>query len=203
MHTYALKCGRGRAFFLLAAASIFIAPWLARALETVEVLSGLDLGAPSAAIVFSVLFFISDRWAWRVPVLRAILGADGLSIAGDYDIDFVSGQPYPGRWPATLRVRQRWTSLSIVTRMATGRSSSYSTSAAVDVQGDGRVRVRYSYINEPQPGIADDDMKDHVGAAEIDFVGEELRGRYCNMRPRAGSIVLRGAHDESPADRPQ
>jgi hypothetical protein len=55
-----------------------------------------------------------------------------------------------------------------------------------------RARLTYTYRNQPRPGVADADMNDHDGTAEvvIDTRTGELTGRYFNFRGRQGAVTL-------------
>jgi hypothetical protein len=50
----------------------------------------------------------------------------------------------------------------------------------------------YTYRNQTRPGVADQDMNDHDGTAEvvIDTQTGELHGRYFNFRGRQGTLTL-------------
>lgn len=74
-----------------------------------------------------------------------------------------------------------------------GTSSSTSVSALGGLVGDrDGARLTYIYRNRVNPGLADADMGDHDGAAElrVDPNGS-VEGRYFNSRPRAGTLSLR------------
>jgi hypothetical protein len=63
--------------------------------------------------------------------------------------------------------------------------------ASVSSEG-ATARLAYCYRNKTNPGVADDDMGDHEGAADLTINAEgDDNGRYYNSRRRAGSIDAR------------
>lgn len=52
-------------------------------------------------------------------------------------------------------------------------------------------RLIYTYSNQIRHGIADDDMNDHDGAADVVLTPDgHIRGRYFNARGRQGVLEL-------------
>ncbi len=70
-----------------------------------------------------------------------------------------------------------------------------SVAAALAVHGDRDAHLTYTYKNSVRHGIADADMSDHDGAADLDIqrATGNVAGTYFNARPRRGTRTLRRA----------
>ena len=88
-----------------------------------------------------------------------------------------------------ILVHQTWTMIKVEMTVMSGSSSSISTSALGAVVNDGSAAcLTYIYRNQVNPAIADSDMGDHDGAADLRVYDDgRMVGRYFNSRPRAGS----------------
>lgn len=72
-------------------------------------------------------------------------------------------------------------------------SRSRSVAASLEPSGHRDAHLTYTYKNEIRPGIADDDMHNHDGTADLDFdtLGGTASGKYFNARGRQGTMTLR------------
>ena len=152
------------------------------------------VSAPSLAAVFTLLFHVFDRYLWRWPVLSR-MGVVGIpDTSGTYEGKLsstfrdIAGQSV--QRDVVLRVRQTWTHMKVEMEVASGTSTSVSTSALGSVQSDGSATcLTYVYANRVNPALADSDMGDHGGTAELRIYADgRFNGRYYNSRPRAGTI---------------
>jgi SMODS-associating 2TM, beta-strand rich effector domain len=152
------------------------------------------IGPPSLAATFGLVYQVFDRVGWRLASLHK-LGVVGVAeVAGIYRGKLVSTfTDHDGRHverDVTLRIMQTWTKLSVEMTLTSGTSSSVSTSALGSLMSDGgAARLTYVYRNRVNPGVADADMGDHDGAADLRIQPDgRVSGRYFNSRPRAGTI---------------
>jgi hypothetical protein len=194
MHPYSTDESRVPTYSMLAIIAVVLA-W-----AIVAVTSHLSwpqwlVSAPSMAATFAVVYRAFDIYAWRWPVWRH-LGLVGIrDLSGTYHGQLVStfndAQGQPVTREITLQVVQSWTRLKIEMAVASGQSSSLSTSALGSVTTDGAAScLTYLYKNRVNPALADADMGDHDGAADLRIYSDgRVKGRYFNSRPRAGTIV--------------
>jgi hypothetical protein len=155
------------------------------------------ISAPSLAAMYAVLYRLFDAYAWKWPLLHALGSVKVMNIAGNYDGKLVStfhdadGKPIERH--LTLRITQSWTRIAIEMTITSGSSSSMSVSALGSVMHDGSATcLTYIYRNKVNPAIADSDMGDHDGTAELRIYADgHVTGRYFNSRPRAGTIEAR------------
>lgn len=148
-------------------------------------------GAPTVAGVFGLLYVAMDKHGWNsAPVRR-------LGLVGTPDIDGIYQGTLTSTYqgvtrPIRITIDQTWTRIAIrfqVTGPET--STSYSMTAGLSLTGHQRARLTYTYRNQSRPGIADDDMNDHDGTAELEFHEDgTVTGRYYNYRGRQGTLVL-------------
>lgn len=152
------------------------------------------VSAPSLAATFAATYAVFDRVLWKLPLLRRLAIVGVVDIRGTYDGRLVStfkdSTGAPIERDVSLRVAQTWTHICVEMTVVSGTSSSVSTSALGSVTRDGQAtRLSYIYRNRVNPGLADADMGDHDGAADLRIeLDGAMSGRYFNSRPRAGSI---------------
>lgn len=149
---------------------------------------------PSLAGVWAGLYKLFDIKLWNQPWARGIGLSRSPDLSGKYDCTLTSVFPdsdgQPTERQIDIEIGQTWTHLSVEMRVKTGSSTSRSISAQGAVGTEGSTpRLSYMYRNRVNPGIADDDMSDHEGAAELRlYDGESLEGTYYNSRLRSGTI---------------
>lgn len=211
VHRYADAESRVTAYSAIGLAAVGIA-WSLNAITAPLSWPDWIVGVPSFAAVYALLYLALDVWGWNKSISRWLQLSTTPDVSGDYSGRIVStyedsdGQRVER--PVHIEIRQTWTRIEV--RMTVdsdnGRSSrSYSVAAAVSGTQELR-RLVYYYRNQPNPGVADDDMSDHDGAAEIEIRDSSvLSGRYFNARMRRGSIdanaTSRATRDSGETDR--
>ncbi|MGX1501094.1 hypothetical protein ACSSV1_006163 [Labrenzia sp. MBR-25] len=129
--------------------------------------------------VFGVLFFLFDRFAWKIFGFKAVVGVPDISgewkVAGkSYDTD--NNPKYD--WEGTIHITQQYERISIA--QGTNDSGSSSISAAIIPEGIKGYRLIYSYRNDPKPG--NKELKKHIGHCELLFAPDlnSADGSYFN-----------------------
>lgn len=190
MHPYNTVDSRSGAYIaicVLAIACAWSLDWLVTPLEWPRWL----VGAPSFAAFFGLIYGVFDRWLWTTRVSRLMRLSVIPNISGTFRGELVStfrgadGEPDVRK--VVLRIRQTWTRIEVVLDIEPSTSASVSLMAAL--RGDStRAFLTYHFRNQTQPGIADEDMFDHEGIAELNIGPQGIRGRYFNSRGNAGSL---------------
>ena len=137
----------------------------------------------TAVTIFGALFFLFDRFGWRLFGLRTLVGVPDIS--GRWDIE---GQSYNTdnhptyAWEGRMDITQKYERICIHLRTKT--SGSHSVSAAIVPEGRTGYRLIYSYRNEPKPGQPE--LKSHIGHCEVLFEPglQEAEGSYFNSGGR-------------------
>ena len=146
------------------------------------------VSAPSVVGVFALLYQAFDQWFWRTLVAQNSWLTEVPDLSGTYD----------GKLTSTFRdsagdnvvvdislvIQQTWTKMSVEMAVTSGSSTSRSISAVGSISQDGTAtRLIYLYQNKVNPGLADDDMHDHEGAADLRIKRDgTLEGSYFNSR---------------------
>ena len=206
MHPYSTHDSRVRIYSLLAILSVAVA-WLI-SLAT----SNLDwphwlVGAPSVVCVYALLYQVFDRWFWRTPAARHSWFVEVPDVSGTYDGKLTSTYRDSAGNNAvidiSLVIQQTWTNMSVEMTVTSGTSTSRSISAVGSISKDGTAtRLIYLYKNKVHPALADDDMRDHEGVADLKIKTDgTLEGSYFNARKREGTIqATRGTEPARDAD---
>lgn len=137
----------------------------------------------SAAVIYTVLYWLFDRhvWKWapfckllKVPNLAGEWVCDGQTINPDKTL----GQT----WTARVTIVQSWDRIRI--RLKTQQSGSNSIAAALLHDEAEGYRLMYNYRNEPN--IDQPELKGHRGFADLTFNRELTRadGEYFNGHGR-------------------
>ncbi len=148
--------------------------------------------APTVAAVFGILYGVLDKWAWRWRVLRATSVITTPVVSGNY-VGLLRSSYNGTERAIVLDVEQSWTRIVIRFSVTDVQSSdSISLAAAVTDIGQHHARLTYVYRNTVRPGLADADMNDHDGTAELtlDTKAGSATGRYYNYRGRQGTLAL-------------
>src|SRR5262249_5123920 len=153
VHTYSMKdCARERYIFYLAVAAVAGAAAANQLAGYVGVALGL-----TAVAVFTVIFLVFDRWAWRMPFIARIVRIPDL--AGTWNLSGRSrgadGQERD--WTAVARIEQSWSRIAISIETVT--SWSRSGMAAVEHDPGHGFRLVYGYVNEPKS--TDGELRSH------------------------------------------
>lgn len=196
MHPYSTNESRISVYASLAVLSVIIAWGIATATQHLSWPQWL-VSAPSLAAVFALLYAVFNRFAWKWDILHALGVVEVKNLSGTYQGHLVStyqdSQGHPTQLDVTLKIMQTWTRISVEMTVTSGSSTSVSTSALGSVTSDGSATcLTYVYRNRVNPAVADADMGDHDGAADLRMYADgRVTGRYFNSRPRAGTIEAR------------
>jgi len=193
VHAYSAGDTRVRAYVVLAAIAVVVAVAANAASDAAGLGPAWLFASPTVAGSYALLYRLVDVLAWKWPVLRRTGVIETPIVDGTYEGDLRSTWG-PDLIPVRLVVSQRWT--RILVRMeirGQDTSRSHSVAASLDPSGHRDAHLTYTYRNEIRPGIADDDMHDHDGTADVDFdAGTGMAsGRYFNARGRQGTLTLR------------
>src|SRR3989344_2063475 len=196
MHPFKLSAGF---YILFTALTLIPATWLAQVLQSALNNSSVTLlhllaqsrgiEAPSTVVIIGVLFWIYERYLWRIPFINALHGVP--YIAGRYDGHVESS--YDGKkYPIVMEVHQTLTSVTVC--LYTERSPSYSMIANIGKNGNTNNFLAYVYKNTPRTVRDDLDMRAHDGFAclEIFDAEQKLEGYYHNdprERPTHGKLT--------------
>lgn len=146
---------------------------------------------PSLGLVFTGVFGTVERWGWKMPVIRSLLGINTPNLAGRWEGNILSSyDDHDEAVPITVEVRQTWFRISIY--LQTENSSSESLTASMLVNGSHHVRLSYEYENNPDPD-SPKTMSRHLGTAVLRNREEaNLEGYYYSdqHRQQAGRIKL-------------
>ena len=191
MHPYSTSESRAVAYRVIALLSV--ATWFVAAFLTQKYYEGLIwLLSPLPTIGFGIFYFVFDRWFWKIRVFRFQLLSGTKNLAGSYCGVLISDFEEV-RKQVTLTIEQRWTRCVIFMDISDddSTSSSMSTMAAVEKKGS-RATITYAYRNKVASGVAEEDMHDHDGTAELTLRQDgKLEGGYYNSRKRRGTLKLK------------
>lgn len=147
------------------------------------------LGDPtSAAFCLGLLYYVFNRWLWRFPLLRWIDLVKVPDLNGVWEGELRSSyDQYQTGYPATIEIRQTWTTMSICLRR--NQSRSHSEAAMFLTNAGGGPRLAYTYVNDPIAGEAETTMVMHRGAATLVWErlqgSEQLNGDYYTSHGRS------------------
>lgn len=201
MHAYSTDESRVGVYSLLAIVAVVLA-WCIVAITSRLSWPQWLVSAPSMAAMFAVVYRLFDRWVWRWGICRRMGLVEIPDLSGRYEGTLVStftdSEGRPVERAVALDVVQSWTRIKIEMTVRSGQSSSMSTSALGSVKSDGTAScLTYIYRNQVNPGLADADMGDHDGAADLRVYADgRVSGRYFNSRPRAGTMTLQRVRDD-------
>jgi hypothetical protein len=141
------------------------------------------LSLVGASIVFTVLYWILNRFAWRWPLLNKALKVPDL--AGEWQCIGQTIQPggAPGyQWEATVTIFQSWDKIAV--RLKTKQSGSESIAAALICDDLDGCRLLYNYRNDPR--IDEVELRSHVGSCMFLFSKDlkSAQGEYFNGHGR-------------------
>lgn len=133
-----------------------------------------------AGMVYTVLYWVFDRFAWKFGSVGRLLKVPDLS--GTWRCAGESREREPGSWTGVVRIVQSWDRIRV--HLETGRSTSDSVAAALLHDAAAGYRLMYHYRNHPR--IGETDMAAHHGFAELVFHanGAAASGEYFNGRGR-------------------
>ena len=189
MHSYDAE-GRWRVVAFLAGGSVLLV-WLFHAgLGVIDFEPQWWLSVPSFAGVFSSLYWVFDRWVWKLRLLRKIglIGIPDLNGIWEGQVES-SYQDGGAVYAVSIVIRQRW--LHIAVTLETDYSRSRSIAASLRTDDTPNPELSYLYINEPK-ATAVSTMNMHRGTTVIELKGDVLEGDYYTGRGRMtfGAIKL-------------
>lgn len=205
-HEYALLGGYnrssvGRWLYVAAAAISAAIVFVLLALVDLAKIIGISANVPpgvlslaGAASVYGILYWLFDRFAWKVAPVGRLLKVPNL--AGTWACNGTSLERTPhADWTGTLTIVQSWDRLRL--HLETAQSTSDSIAAALLYDAAVGYRLLYHYRNSPR--IGELDLAAHHGFAELVFAQDEqsAAGEYFNGRGRNtwGTLNLtRDAH---------
>lgn len=196
MHPYSTDESRIPVYSLLAVISVVVAWGIAALTANLDWPQWL-VGVPSLAAVYAGAYKLFDEFGWRTVLARQLRLVGVRDAEGRYEGElistFESSEGGNTKKAVVFDIRQSWTRISIEMTVSSGSSTSRSMSALGALTHDGGgMKLVYVYENKVNPGVADADMGDHAGAAELQIYDDgRIEGRYFNSRPRAGSIRAR------------
>ena len=189
MHSYEIE-GRGRVTVSLAVASILIIWFFHVVLDAIDFQPQWWLSVPSFAGCYSGLYWLFDRYLWRLDFLRRfklihlpdLNGKWGGEIESSYDQDGLTHS-------VSVAILQRWS--KILVSLETEHSRSQSTTASLKTTDLLSPKLSYQYVNEPKSN-APGTMEMHRGTATLELVDSGLEGDYYTGRGRGevGTIKL-------------
>jgi hypothetical protein len=193
MHVYSTADSRTSALGTIAVMAVVFAIAANAISEKFDLGPAWLISAPTVAAVYGLLYQVLDRIAWRWEIVRRLGLVDTPLIDGTYEGLLISSYQQK-EVSVRLRIDQTWTKISIRLEVLgpARTSTSYSVTAGLGRDGHQDARLTYTYRNQTRPGVADADMNDHDGTAEIVIDGQIARvsGRYYNFRGRQGTISL-------------
>lgn len=192
MHSFSTNSNRVKTYSAIAVLSVLVAMAVNWLTGFLNISNSWLISAPTLGAVYTGLYFLVDKVAWRWPVLRMVGLIDDIPISGKYEGEVYSDYDKK-KHPVKVDIDQTWTKILVRFEATKDKTSeSCSISASCENVGNGNVRLNYTFRNKPNPGIADDDMKMHEGTTDLLIKKNgKANGRYFNDRPRAGTILLK------------
>lgn len=174
MHDYNIHGTQKRiTYYYLSVISIFLSTAIPQALQTLSQKIGVPIIITvSSAAFFSVLYFLYDRFIWRLP----ILGIPNLS--GDWECSgksFKYCEENNRNWTGVIHIRQTWRQILITLDTEDSKSVSISLSGSmIKLSGLG-IKLHYLYSNQPKPDHKE--LHPHLGHCEIIFSNDFTTGK--------------------------
>jgi hypothetical protein len=195
VHSYSCNDNRTRTQATLAFVAVLVAIGANAAASPLDAVPGWLVGAPTVAAVYGLLHRLIDTTAWRWSWVRLLGLIDTPQVEGAY-VGQLTSDYENTTIDIRLRIQQRWTEIDIRMEVLNRTTStSRSVAAALCRAGHHDAQLTYTYKNEIRPGVADPDMSDHDGTADllIDPRTGTITGRYFNARGRRGTMTLTAA----------
>ena len=190
MHSYETE-GRGKVVVAIIAVSVLLVWLLHVGLAATNFEPRWWLSVPSFAGCYSVLYWLFDRYLWRLGLLRR-LGLIRLpNLNGKWVGAVESSYNQDGRaHSVSVVVMQRWS--KVLVRLETENSRSHSVMASLRTVDLPNPELSYQFVNEPKSN-APGTMGMHRGTATLELIGSGLEGDYYSGRGRGevGTIKLR------------
>lgn len=141
------------------------------------------LSLVGAGAVFTVLYWLFDKYIWRWSKIRDLLRVPNL--AGNWACKGISLSPDNGdtqEWDGAVTITQSWDRLRV--RMKTAQSGSNSIVAALLYDKTDGYYLIYNYRNDPK--INHLSLKSHLGFSSMTFSEDQrsAEGEYFNGHGR-------------------
>ncbi|MGY8635351.1 hypothetical protein RAD15_23005 [Bradyrhizobium sp. 14AA] len=153
------------------------------------------LSLVGAGMVFAVLYWLLNKYAWRWPYLNTALKVPDL--AGNWTVEGRSLKPdgqLGHEWKAVLTIFQSWDKIRV--RLKAEQSGSDSIAAALICDDEDGYRLLYNYRNDPN--IGEVDLRSHLGSCMLLFAKDlkSGQGEYFNGHGRFtfGTFTLKRDH---------
>ncbi|EJG1669870.1 Cap15 family CBASS effector [Vibrio parahaemolyticus] len=201
MHDYAIF-GHDRASVgrWLGFGSILISGGINQFFIKLSAVSGWEAftkGTVTVGIVYMVLHWLFNKWAWNkapyidIPDLTGIWEVDGKTL------DESGNTKYP--WEGELDIEQNWKQISVNVKTRKSRSKSYTATLMKRSGVRGGWVLSYSYKNEPNLDQIHE-LQGHKGYCEIEFNSEltHAEATYFNSGGRKTYGIMsikRAQHD--------
>ncbi|TNH26247.1 hypothetical protein FHG89_21245 [Micromonospora orduensis] len=192
MHVYSSSDSRTSALGMIAVCAVLMAIGLNAAFQALSIGPAWLFSPPTVAAAFGLLYRVLDTVGWRWSWLHRLGLIQVPAVEGVYEGTLVSSYRMT-TMPVRVCIDQTWTRIAIrFDVLEPMSSSSYSVAAGLSSDGHRRARLTYTYRNQTRPGVAESDMNDHDGTAELvlDLETSALVGRYYNFRGRQGTLTL-------------
>jgi hypothetical protein len=186
MHSYSINTNERRnILFILAAISIF----LEKMLSSLPFLQYNWISAPKAFAIYGILCWMFDKWLW-IPFSKIGMISTPF-LKGTWEANIISSHDSKIT-TAKLVISQTWTKICF--RLESQFSTSYSTDASINVEGDGHFKVTYHYLNKPRSN-APSTMSMHEGTTHITISEDKksFNGYYFTGKDRRnyGDLFLK------------
>jgi hypothetical protein len=192
VHAYSSSENRTSALGSIALAAVLFAISANALASNLGVGPSWLISAPTVAACYGILYRSMDSFAWRWRLFNRLGVIEVPVIDGIYEGHLVSSYKNLSL-PVRIRIDQTWTRIAVrFDVLEPASSASYSVTAGLGRDGHNDARLTYTYRNQTRPGVADADMNDHDGTAEltIDCASGKISGRYFNFRGRQGTLSL-------------
>ena len=189
MHPYEVE-GQGKVVVALAAASILMVWLIHVVLDVIDFDPQWWLSVPSFAGFYSGLYWLFDRYVWKLGLLRKLNLIQLPDLNGEWGGEVKSSYSQSGSaHSVSVVILQRWSKM--VVRLESEYSRSRSITASLRTDDLPNPGLSYQYVNEPKSN-APGTMEMHRGTATLELTGSSLEGDYYTGRGRGevGTIKL-------------
>ena len=197
MHEYSIVGhAKEKYLFWISLVSIVAAPLLTTLIG--KTLSFVNFNAVtitiSSGLMFSILYFASNKYIWRIGIISNIISIPDLN--GVWECVGKSmkyGSTTILEWNGTITIKQTWNKIMIV--LTTKDSQSMSTSLLGGIKQLSGKGYILSYMYDNQPKATEIELHKHKGFCNLVFDNRlaSAEGEYYNDRDRAsyGTMKLR------------
>jgi len=145
----------------------------------------------SFSLIFVLLYLLFDKFLWKTTFIKKIHGIPDFN--GKWEGNFISNRMdensnnYTGS--CNLIVKQTWGKISIVSNFE--KSTSYSKSAYININGVDGITLSFDYNNKAEK-TNDSNLKQHNGHNDFTYIESEnkLRGNYFNDKNRETNGII-------------